>query len=148
MNHLKRVKQLAIITALTEGNSIRSVSRMTGVHKTTIASLLYSVGQGCEYLLEHYMRNLECKYVEADETWCYVGKKQKRLTYGELQNGSEFGDQYIFFAMDADTKLVPTCLIGKRTAENAVSFLMNLKQRTKSKKYNSQVMLFVPMKNR
>ena len=93
MNVLKLDKQIAVISALVEGNSIRSISRMTGVHKTTIASLLYRVGDNCERIMKETMRNLDLNTIQADEIWCYVGKKQKRVTPEDKLHRPELGDQ-------------------------------------------------------
>jgi len=75
MNVLKRDKQEAAIAALVEGASIRSVERMTGIHRDTIMRLGYRVGQGCANLMDSYMQNLKCQNVQVDEIWCFVGKK-------------------------------------------------------------------------
>ena len=69
MNILRREKQEAAIAALVEGASIRSVERMTGIHRDTIMRLGYRVGQGCANLMDSYMKNLKCKTVQVDEIW-------------------------------------------------------------------------------
>ena len=129
MNRLSTDKQLAIIAGLIEGNSIRAVSRMTGVHKTTIQSLLYRVGNNCERLMQKHMRNLSIRTIQADEIWCFVGKKQGRLTEEEKGNGSAFGDQYVYVAMDPDTKLVPVYDIGRRDRFTTMRFINRLEAR-------------------
>ena len=80
MNILKAEKQEMAIAALVEGTSIRSVERMTGIHRDTIMRLMVRVGQNCENILDTYMRNLKCKTLQVDEIWCFVGKKQRHLT--------------------------------------------------------------------
>lgn len=129
MNTLKPEKRLAILSALVEGNSIRSISRMTGVHKTTIARLLNVVGNQCACLLDAKMRNLHCQAIEADEVWTFVKKKEAKLTREERRNGSALGDQYIFVALDPDTKLVPVFVVGKRNVEIARQFVQELRRR-------------------
>ncbi len=126
MNILKREKQEAAIAALVEGSSIRSVERMTGIHRDTIMRLGYRVGHGCANLMDSYMRNLKCQSVQVDEIWCYVGKKQSHLKDNDLE---EFGDQWVFVALDADSKLIPSYLVGKRTAENTQAFITDLSNR-------------------
>src|SRR5271157_6514189 len=79
MYTLSTEKKLAVISALVEGNSIRSINRMTGVDRNTIASLLLRTGDRCAEIMDSSMRNLRCQYVQADEIWCYVGKKDKRI---------------------------------------------------------------------
>ena len=67
----------------TEGMSIRAISRVTDVHKTTILSLLKTVGTRCAMLLDTRLRNLRPRYIQADEAWTFVQKKQKRLTLAD-----------------------------------------------------------------
>ena len=129
MNTLKPEKRLAVLSALVEGNSIRSTSRMTGVHKTTIAKLLVEVGSQCACLLDAKMRNLHCEAIEADEVWTFVKKKEAKLTRQEKRNGSQLGDQYVFVALDPDTKLVPVFVVGKRNAEVTGQFVQELRSR-------------------
>jgi IS1 family transposase len=126
MNILKREKQEVAIAALVEGASIRSVERMTGIHRDTIMRLGLRAGQGCVNLMDSYMQNLKCQNVQVDEIWCYVGKKQRHLKESDPE---EFGDQWVFVALDADSKLIPSYLVGKRTGENAQAFLDDLSDR-------------------
>ncbi len=128
MNTLSLERKIQIISALAEGNSIRSTERMTNTHRDTIMRLLLTVGKRCEQVLDSQIRNVRCRVIQADEIWTYVGKKEGRLTKEERRN-PEIGDQYIFVALDAETKLVPTFLVGKRTGETALSFIEDLKMR-------------------
>ncbi len=107
MNKLKDEKKLAVIAALVEGNSIRSIERMTGVNRNTIMGLLYRVGYGCEILLHEKMRNLNCRNIQVDEIWCFVGKKQKNLTQKERKLRPDLGTQYVFVALDSDSISFP-----------------------------------------
>jgi len=66
-NHLSKDKQIAVTAALAEGNSIRSIERMTGIHRDTIMRLGVRIGQGCGRLLDEKMRNLDCNWIELDE---------------------------------------------------------------------------------
>jgi transposase-like protein len=74
-NALNIDKQIAIIAALSEGSSIRSIERMIGVHRDTIMRLGVKVGQGCTALMDEKMCDLSCKLLEMDEIWGFVGKK-------------------------------------------------------------------------
>lgn len=123
-------KKLAVIASLLEGNSVRSTERMTGVHRDTICRLLVQVGDHCAELLDEKMRNLHCGYVQADEIWTYVGKKQKHT---RSDDSPEVGDQWVFVAMDAETKLVPTFTVGKRTEETTWYFVNDLAERLGSR---------------
>jgi transposase-like protein len=66
-NALPKDKQIAVTAALAEGNSIRSIERMTGIHRDTIMRLGVRIGQGCARLLDEKMRGLDCKRLELDE---------------------------------------------------------------------------------
>jgi IS1 family transposase len=126
MYTLSADKKLAVVSALVEGNSIRSVSRMTGVDRNTITSLLLKTGDYCADLMDGSMRNLRCQYVQADEIWCFVGKKDKRVREGD---SPELGSQWVFVAMDEETKLVPVYTVGKRTEETTWYFINELAER-------------------
>ena len=73
-NVLSTDKQIAVIGALAEGSSIRSIERMTGVHRDTIMRLGVRVGQGCAGLLDAKMRDLSCRYLQFDEVWLHCEK--------------------------------------------------------------------------
>lgn len=95
MNRLAIERQIKIVTALTEGCNIRATERMTNTHRDTIMRLGPSIGDGCARLHDRIMRNLNVDYIELDELWSFVGKKQRRLTHAD---GADKGDQYIFTA--------------------------------------------------
>ena len=111
---------------LLEGNSIRSTERITKLDRNTIMRLLVLAGQRCERLLDSRMRNVHAQYVQADEIWCFVAKKDKHV---RVDDPDEFGNQWIFVAMDEQTKLVPSFVIGKRSKETTLAFLRDLKER-------------------
>ena len=81
-NVLKTDRQIAIIGALAEGNSIRSIERMTGIHRDTIMRLGVKVGQGCTAMMDQTMRELPCTRLEMDEIWGFVGKKDRTCARG------------------------------------------------------------------
>jgi IS1 family transposase len=111
---------------LLEGNSIRSVERITDVHRDTICRLLVEAGQRCLALHDFYVREVHAKYVQADEIWCYVAKKDKHV---RVDDPEEFGNQWVFVGMDPQTKLVASFVVGKRTKETTYAFLLDLKER-------------------
>lgn len=131
MNVLKKEKKLSILNALVEGNSIRSIERMTGAHRDTILRFLVAAGEHCARMFDENVQNLHCEQIQADEIWTFVFKKQKRVK--EYEDDKMLGDQYVFVAMDADTKLVLSFLVGKRTPENAIRFMQDLKGRLSSR---------------
>ena len=118
-NILPTEKQVAVISALAEGSSIRSTERMTGIHRDTVMRLGVKVGQKCEKLLDAKMRDLSCHRLQLDEIWGFVGKKQRRVR--EVEESSKIGDAWTFCALDAETKLVPCFRVGKRDAMNPAS---------------------------
>jgi IS1 family transposase len=123
-------KKLSVIASLLEGNSVRSTERMTGVHRDTICRLLVQAGDHCADLLDERMRNLHCGYIQADDIWTYVGKKDRRVRYDD---SPEIGSQWVFVAMDAETKLIPTFVVGKRTEETTWYFMQDLAARLASR---------------
>jgi len=127
MNALSQEKQQMVISALVEGSSIRSVERIAGIHRDTIMRLMLRIGQNCECLLDETMRGLSCKYIELDEIWCFVGKKQRHIKAADDE--AKVGDQWVFYAIDAESKLIPTFKVGKRTSYTAHVFLKDLASR-------------------
>jgi IS1 family transposase len=127
MNILKSEKQEMVIKGLVEGSSIRSIERMTEIHRDTIMRLMVKTGNACERLIDSVMRNLVCKNIEVDEIWSFVGKKQRHV--GLKDNPNMVGDFYTFIALDSETKLVPTYKIGKRDFPTAQAFICDLSSR-------------------
>ena len=128
MNVLSNEKKELILTHLVEGLSIRSIERITGITKRAIIRVLCEYGEKASEILDSELVNLKCNFVQMDEIWGYVGKKQKGCTEEEKQVG-RVGDQYVFVAMDAETKLVPAFRVGKRTMETTHSFIKDLQYR-------------------
>jgi IS1 family transposase len=124
-NVLKREKQMLAMRLLVEGNSIRATERITGVHRDTIMKHLVRFGKGCEELLDRSLRRLAPMHVEIDEQWTWVGKKQARLNDREFSEGV-MGDQYLFLALDQDSKLIISHLIGKRNEATTRAFIDDL----------------------
>ncbi len=131
-----------ILSQLVEGSSVRSIERVTGVHRDSIIRLLVEAGQTAKQLMDSQMMNLHCQFVQVDEIWSYVGKKQKQCTDEEKRAG-ELGDQYVFVAIDSETKLVPVFSVGKRTGDNAYTFMRELKMRI-ANRFQLSTDAFVP----
>src|ERR1700741_5532264 len=126
-NHLSKDKQIAVTAALAEGSSIRSVERMTGIHRDTIMRLGVRIGQGCARLMDQKLRGLDCNRIELDEIWGFIGKKVRHV---REDDDPTFGDVWTYCAIDAETKLVPCYKVAsKRTASNTVEFIADLKSR-------------------
>lgn len=126
MNVLPMEKQITCLAALTEGCSIRSVERLTGIHRDTIMRLTVRVGEACEKLHDVMMRDLNVSTIELDEQWSFVAKKQKRVT---IEDPETAGDAYLWIALDAVGKAVLSYTVGKRTADNALSLAVDLRER-------------------
>jgi IS1 family transposase len=126
MNVLSTEKQTAVISALTEGCSIRATERLTGVHRDTVMRLAVRVGGGCAKLHGALMRDLHVNRIELDEIWGYVGKKQKNV---KPEDGNLVGDQYTFIALADTAKAIITYRTGKRTKENTENFVDDLRRR-------------------
>jgi IS1 family transposase len=129
-NVLNTDKQIAVIAALAEGNSIRSIERMTGIHRDTIMRLGVKVGQGCTALMDDKMRNLPCKRLEMDEIWGFIGKKDKHVRPGD---NPDFGNVWTWCVIDAETKLVPTFKVGDRGEDTAKAFLLDVASRMRNR---------------
>jgi IS1 family transposase len=127
MNVLPMEKQIQVVNALVEGNSVRATARMVGVEHKTVLRVLLRTGDRCGQILNERMRKLPCKVVQVDEIWTFVGKKEKRLEQGD--NPAELGDQYVFVSMDSESKLIPNFRVGKRNAQTAWYFVQDLEQR-------------------
>jgi IS1 family transposase len=104
---------------------------MTGVNRETVGTLLLRVGNGCADLLDETMRNLDCDRLEIDELWAFVGKKQRHVT--ETDDATRVGDTWTFVAIDSDTKLVPSFLVGKRDAASTQAFISDVAGRLKNR---------------
>ena len=122
-NILSPAKQTAVVTALAEGNSIRSIERMTGIHRDTIMR----VGDGCAAIMDSTMRNLDCNLIQMDEIWGFVGKKNKNADAADRRAG--LGDVWTFVAIDVESRMVPAYLVGKRDGYHADTFVGDLASR-------------------
>jgi transposase-like protein len=130
-NYLSKDKQIAVTAALAEGNSIRSIERMTGIHRDSIMRLGVRIGQGCAKLLDAKMRNLDCNRIELDEIWGFIGKKVRHL---REDDDPTFGDVWTYCAIDAETKLVPSFKVAsKRNLPNTVAFISDLASRVNNR---------------
>jgi IS1 family transposase len=125
MNKLTREKQIQVVAALIEGNSIRATCRMTGVAKNTVVKLLVDLGKACLEYQDKALRNLPCKSIQCDEIWAFCYAKEKNAPEGK-KGQFGYGDVWTFTALCADTKLVPSWYIGRRDMECATEFMRDL----------------------
>ena len=129
-NVLPFMRRVRIIAALVECVSIRGASRLTGADKNTVMNLGVLVGLGCLALHDRLVRGIAMSQGEADEIWTYCTKHERRK---RPQDPPDWGDEYTFFIVDADTRLVPGYKTGKRDLETALEFMTDLRQRVVGK---------------
>jgi IS1 family transposase len=128
MNCLDSKTRAQIVRCLIEGCSIRATCRMTGAAKNTVVKLLADLGTACQRFHDQYVRNLRVKRIQCDEIWSFVGAKQKNATKEQRYQG--WGDIWTWIAIDADTKLVVSYLVGGRDAGWAMEFMEDCASRT------------------
>lgn len=131
MNRLTTDKRIAVIAALIEGTSINATCRMTGVAKNTVLKLLKEMGCACAAYHNAHVRNLRVRRVQADEIWSFVHGKDKNLTLEQVQSG--LGSIWTWKAIDADTKLVISYMLGDRGADTAKVFMQDVASRVSNR---------------
>jgi IS1 family transposase len=124
-NVLSTAKRAAVISALVEGNSIRATVRMTGVAKNTVVKLLVELAGVCQSYSDEHLRNLSCKRLQVDEIWAFCYSKAKNVPT-EKKGVFGYGDVWTFCAIDADSKLVPSWLVGSRDVGCATEVMQDL----------------------
>lgn len=120
---------MLILRLLCEGNSLRSTSRITGCHVRTISRLICGFGRVCQIFLDENLRDLTLRHVEVDEISTFVQKKQSRLTMEERQSRHDLGDIYLWTVLDADTKLLVSHVVGKRSGDMARRLMKDFAER-------------------
>ena len=128
MNKLSLEKRTQIINLLVEGNSLRSTSRITGASINTVTKLLVEVGRACQEYHDKNVRGLRTTRVECDEIWSFVYAKQKNVPE-ELRGQDGFGDVWTWVAIDANSKLTISWLVGERNAKYANMFMEDVANR-------------------
>ena len=128
MNKLSAERRAAVVRSLVEGNSIRATVRMTGAAKNTVAKLLVDLGEACREYQDRTLRDLTSQRVQCDEIWSFVGCKEKNIPE-ERRAEDGIGDVWTWTAMDADTKLMVSWLVGDRGPETAREFIADLSAR-------------------
>src|ERR1039458_8678607 len=127
MNQLNTAKRCQIIAALIEGNSINGTCRMLGVGKHTVLRLLEDAGCACAAFHDANVRNLRVGRVQCDEIWQYVGAKSKNVRPEKEAIG--WGDVWTWTAIDADSKLIISYMLGDRGASTARAFMQDIASR-------------------
>jgi IS1 family transposase len=133
MNRLSTERRAQLIGCLTEGMSIRGTVRATGVAKNTVIKLLCDLGQACSEYQDRALRNLDSRVLECDEIWSFCYAKQKNVPT-DYKDSPGYGDVWTWVAIDADSKLVPTWLVGERTNRDCYTFLYDLRARLRQQR--------------
>ena len=128
MNRMPLAKRAQILGLLVEGMSLRAASRLADCSINTVTKLLVDVGMACAEYQDKALRNLPCKRVQCDEVWSFVGCKQRNLP-AERKAEPGVGDVWTWTAIDADSKLVLSWLVGDRDKEAATLFVSDLASR-------------------
>ncbi|MGB4598626.1 MAG: IS1 family transposase [Trichlorobacter sp.] len=128
MNRLNTTKRALMLGMLVEGNSMRTVSRMADCSINTVTKLLADVGAACSQYQHENLHNLPCKTIQCDEIWSFCNSKEKNVPQDRK---GEFGvvDVYTWTALCADTKLVPSFVVGTRDANYGHAFMLDLASR-------------------
>ena len=120
-----------VVAALVEGNSIRSTVRMTGVAKNTVIKLVLDLADACAAYHDRAVRNLKVRRLQCDEIWQYVGAKAKNVRPEKKAIG--WGDVWTWTAIDADTKLCVSYLVGGRDLGWATEFMEDCASRIRNR---------------
>ena len=125
MNKLSSSERAAVVAALVEGASVRSTVRLTGIAKGTILKLLVDLGAACAAFMSEALVNLKCRRIQCDEVWSFVYSKEKNIPESKL-NEIGVGDTWTWTAIDADSKLIVSWMVGGRDAGYAHEFIRDL----------------------
>jgi len=128
MNTLTSAKRKQIVGMLIEGMSLRAASRLADVSFNTVTKLLVDIGRATADYQDRTLRNLKCKRIQCDEIWAFVYAKEKNVPK-DKKGHFGFGDVWTWTAIDADTKLVPSFMVGNRDGRSAAMFIDDLKSR-------------------
>jgi IS1 family transposase len=128
MNRLSIERRAQILSMMAEGNGLRAISRMTGASINTVSKLLVDVGEACTEYQDHVLRDLPCKQIQCDEIWAFCYAKAKNVPE-EHKGEFGYGDVWTWTAIDADTKLVPSWLVGERNLQACWTFMEDLRDR-------------------
>lgn len=132
MNRLSTAKRAQIVAMMTEGNSLRAITRMTGVSINTVTKLLVDLGSACEDFHNANVRGLSTTRVEADEVWTFCYARRENVP-AEKKGVLGVGDVWTWVGLDADSKLVVAWTCGRRDADTAYEFMHDLASRLKNR---------------
>lgn len=128
MNKLPLKTRTQILHMLCEGNSMRSISRMADVSINTVSKLLVDAGKACAAYHDEAVRGVTASRIQCDEIWSFTYAKQKNVKTAKAAPGGA-GDTWTWTALDADSKLIVSWLVGGRDSEYAMAFMDDLRDR-------------------
>jgi hypothetical protein len=128
MNRLSTAKRAQIVSMMSEGNSLRAITRMTGASINTVTKLLVDLGNACAEYHDEHVRNVTTKRIEADEVWTFCYARRDNVP-DDKRGLLGFGDVWTWVGLDADSKLVVSWTCGRRDADTAYEFMHDLKAR-------------------
>src|SRR6266700_907588 len=128
MNKLAPETRVKILSMLCEGASMRSVSRLADVSINTVTKLLIQAGEACEAFHDAKVRNVKARRVQCDEIWAFVGSKSKNTPQAKKIAGTA-GDVWTWTALDSESKLIVSWLVGNRDAECASQIVQDVASR-------------------
>ena len=128
MNKLSAQDRAHILHLLCEGKSIRAVTRLTGASKNSVIKLMIDAGKACAAYHDQHVRNLKTRRIQVDEIWSFTYAKQKNVAKAKRQDMA-YGDTWTWTALDADSKLMISWLVGGRDSDYAMAFMDDLRSR-------------------
>lgn len=128
MNRLSAADRARLLSALVEGNSLRSISRMAGVSINTVSKFLEDLGEVCEDHHDRHVRGVKARRVQCDEIWAFCYAKDKNLP-AHMRGKPGVGSVWTWTALDSDSKLMVSWMVGDRDADCAGRFMLDLSRR-------------------
>lgn len=104
---------------------MRSISRVVDVSINTVTKLLVDAGTVCSEFHDENVRSIKAKRVQCDEIWSFCGSKEKNVA-PEQKGDYGIGHVWTWTAIDPDSKLICAYLAGKRAAQYANAFMLDL----------------------
>lgn len=133
MNRLDSTTRAQVIRCLIDGCSIRATVRIANVAKKTVMRLLVEIGDVCADYQDRVFRNLRCRRLQLDETWSWIYCRQKNRAEKIAREHPDAGDIWLWVCIDAETKLVPTWMLGARDTFTARGFIEDIAKRVRGR---------------
>lgn len=133
MNRLSTARRARILHHLVEGSSLRSISRLEGVSINTVTKLLVDAGRACALFHDEAVRDVPSRRIEVDEIWSFVYAKAKNVLFAKAAPADHAGDTWTWTALDAESKLIVSWVVGPRDAGSAFTFMHDLADRLRGR---------------